>query len=410
MGISLMGMVPMHKGMVSMHYRYPYPWIWILCGYGLGSAPRHPWVYPRRTLSMRFPQVFGLSGRCLTALLGEFGHFDPIWCILMVPASSVGVIECMHMFSVPGWWLDPSVSFAQPFALMVGGFGGFDSIRCVLTVSGVIVGVNVFVSTLGMSIDQVDVSTWLPTPSVSLTPCFVSPGPRYVPAPSPWLILAISGLFGALSTSAHPLKSSARPLDLSMWPSEASALLLGWCMSFACQRTCSRCTCGISPLRGFSNLMDTVTSVSGSFGVLLSFWGMDCPLELCVQLIAAPPTLSPLSSRLCCLGKWILGFGCPFECCTLAFMHPIGWGMYRVDLCWCFTVFLGWFHEDGIGPLPVIIPDVLSAILGAGKAIPSFWFPSCTVHCCCPLLSAVSWSSPLDVPSGTFGRSPGSLG
>ena len=48
-------------------------------------------------LSMRFLQVFGLSGHCLTALLGEFGHFDPIWHILMVPASSVGVIECIVM-------------------------------------------------------------------------------------------------------------------------------------------------------------------------------------------------------------------------------------------------------------------------------------------------------------------------
>ena len=33
----------------------------------------------------------------------------------------------------------------------------------------------------------------------------------------------------------------------------------------------------------------------------------------------------------------------------------------------------------------------------------------CVVHCWCPLLSAVSWLSPLNIPSGVFSGSPGSL-
>ena len=62
-----------------------------------------------------------------------------------------------------------------------------------------------------------------------------------------------------------------------------------------------------------------------------------------------------------------------------------------------------------MGPLPVDISDILSAKLGAGEAILSFRVTSCMVCCHCPPFSAVSWMSPLNIPSGMFSGSPGSL-
>ena len=214
-----------------------------------------------------------------------------------------------------------------------------------------------------VSQSPLDASIWLPKPSIVSMTCFVSPAPRYVSVLSPQLILAISGLFDTFRASIHPLKSSTRPLNLSMWPSETSTPLLGWCMSSACQHTRSRHTCGISLLPGLSNSMDTVTSMSGLFWGCASFWGIDCLLELCVQMFAVTLTLSPLSGNLCHLGECLLGLGCPFESCTLKFVHLIGWGMCWVDLCWCFTVFLGHFRKDGD------ILDVLSANWGLVKPL-----------------------------------------
>ena len=75
--------------------------------------------------SVGFPQPFGLSGSRFVALIGRFGHFDSIGHMLMVPASSAGVIEYMHIFSVHGVLLDLSVLFAQPFVPLVSGFHSF---------------------------------------------------------------------------------------------------------------------------------------------------------------------------------------------------------------------------------------------------------------------------------------------
>ena len=63
-----------------------------------------------------------------------------------------------------------------------------------------------------------------------------------------------------------------------------------------------------------------------------------------------------------------------------------------------------------MGSSPVVTSDVLSAILGAGEAISLFRVTLHVVCCHFPLLSAISWSTPLDIPSGAFGRFPRSLG
>ena len=80
-------------------------------------------------------KLFDSCECCFAAPLGEFCVFGLFGCILMFPASFAGVIVCVRMFSVPGWFLDPSVSFAQPFVPMVSGFGSFDSIGRILMVS-----------------------------------------------------------------------------------------------------------------------------------------------------------------------------------------------------------------------------------------------------------------------------------
>ena len=87
--------------------------------------------------------------------------------------------------------------------------------------------------------------------------------------------------------SVQALDTSVWPLDISACPFDASTRHPGPFMSSACQCMLARRTHGISLLHGVSNSMDMVTSVLGSFGVHASFWGIECPLELCVQPLAA---------------------------------------------------------------------------------------------------------------------------
>ena len=193
----------------------------------------------------------------------------------MFPASFAGVLICVCMFSVCGWFLNLSVSFARLFAPMVSGSGHFASVGRVLMVPGTIVGITL--------------------------------------------------QFDMFRVSVQALDTSISPCDPSVWPPRPFG-------SSACQCTLARCTCSISPLRGVSDSMDMVMSVLGSFGVHASFWGIDCPLELYVGLTAAPLSLSPSSGSLCHLGKLIIGFRCLFECCAWAFACPFGRGLYQVDL------------------------------------------------------------------------------
>jgi len=119
-------------------------------------------------------------------------------------------------------------------------------------------------------------------------------------------------------------------------------------MSAVCQLVPPRYMHGTPPLAGPSNSIDFVTSASDSFevsiglspllllalfGLAVSFWGIGCPLKLGALPFVAHTCLSPSSGGLCRLGKWIMGFGCPFECCALAFARVFGRGMYQVDFC-----------------------------------------------------------------------------
>ncbi|KIM55007.1 hypothetical protein SCLCIDRAFT_30707 [Scleroderma citrinum Foug A] len=121
-------------------------WHGCLCGsilsvYGVLAFISMLWL-PMRALDpfVRFPQVFGLSECCLAASLAVFTSFVTLWPSVHVLNASAwspmlfgssehdvalpaGVIICMHMFSMRGWFLDLSVSFARPFAPMVLHFG-----------------------------------------------------------------------------------------------------------------------------------------------------------------------------------------------------------------------------------------------------------------------------------------------
>ena len=88
---------------------------------------------------VRFPQVFGLSERCLAASLGEFcvlGSFGLALTILVtfvaVFTSFVTLWPSVHVLNAPVWSPMPFRSFARPFAPMVSGSGCFDSIWHVL--------------------------------------------------------------------------------------------------------------------------------------------------------------------------------------------------------------------------------------------------------------------------------------
>ena len=99
-------------------------------------------------ISIWFLQLFGSSECDVVLPAGEFGIWGSIWHILMFPTSSAGVIMCVHMFRMPGWWLDPSVSSG----CLVSGFGGFDSIGHILMVSASSAGVSILFPVFCMSI------------------------------------------------------------------------------------------------------------------------------------------------------------------------------------------------------------------------------------------------------------------
>ena len=66
-------------------------------------------------LSPWFPQSFGLSGRPLAVLPGEFGHFCPFALILTASASSAGVSVSFAMLCTSVCTFDVSEWFPQLF-------------------------------------------------------------------------------------------------------------------------------------------------------------------------------------------------------------------------------------------------------------------------------------------------------
>ena len=76
--------------------------------------------FPMLSLSLHLLDRFVVSPKlfdsCEAPPLGEFRGFGSFGCVLMFPASFAGVIARVCMFGMPRWFLDPSVSFAQPFA------------------------------------------------------------------------------------------------------------------------------------------------------------------------------------------------------------------------------------------------------------------------------------------------------
>ncbi|KIM57853.1 hypothetical protein SCLCIDRAFT_1116534 [Scleroderma citrinum Foug A] len=103
----------------------------------------------------------------------------------MFPASFAGVIVCVRMFSVPGWFLDPSVSFAQPFVPMPFPCHSMSMYTLDLSpwflqpfgLSGrplaVLPGVSVSFAMLCTSVCTFDMSEWFPQLFGSSECCFV---------------------------------------------------------------------------------------------------------------------------------------------------------------------------------------------------------------------------------------------
>ena len=134
-------------------------------------------------------------------------------------------------------------------------------------ISGASAGIFTSVLTLKMSLCQVDTSVWLPMPSISLMLRFVPLAPRYMSAPSPLLIPAVSAPLDVFEVSVWPVDPSAWPLNASAQPLNSSAQLPGPFASPVRIRMLPRHMCGIPPLSRFSSSIDMVTSSSDSFGV-----------------------------------------------------------------------------------------------------------------------------------------------
>ena len=88
--------------------------------------------------------------------------------------------------------LDASVQFLKPFtssehclAAPIGESGGLAFSQGILTFSGAFADLFTSVPTLETSLIPLDMSAWLPMPSITLTLCFMSLVPRYILAPSP---------------------------------------------------------------------------------------------------------------------------------------------------------------------------------------------------------------------------------
>ena len=149
--------------------------------------------------------------------LDEFHVSGSFGCVLMFPASFAGVIVRVRMFSMRGWFLDPSVSFAQPFASTVSGSGGFDSIGRILMVSTLSSAVSMSYPALGMSMYMLDLSAWFPQPfSLSGRPLAALSG-EFGRFCSFRLVLMVSTSSGGVSVSFAMLCMPVCTFDVSEW-------------------------------------------------------------------------------------------------------------------------------------------------------------------------------------------------
>ena len=121
----------------------------------------------------------------VSCVLGEFCILCPIQRILtflVVFSAIFALFSTMWASMNP---LDASVQFLKPseccFAASIGESGSLACSRGILTFSGAFADLFMAVPMLGTAPIPLDTSVWLPTPSVTSTPRFVSPVPRYVP-------------------------------------------------------------------------------------------------------------------------------------------------------------------------------------------------------------------------------------
>ena len=96
-------------------------------------------------------------------------RFDPIACILMVSASSLAISTLypalgmsMYMLDLSAWFLQPFGLSGRPLAALSGEFGCFCSFRLLLTVSTSSGGVSVSFAMLCMPVCTFDMSEWFP--------------------------------------------------------------------------------------------------------------------------------------------------------------------------------------------------------------------------------------------------------
>ena len=109
-------------------------------------------------LTMQCPILFGLSGHCLAASTGEFGVFEPFWHMLTLSISFSAVFTLSAMLCASMHTIDTSIGFPKVFgpsghclAALIGESGGLVFFWGVLTFSGEFVGFIMSISTLGMS-------------------------------------------------------------------------------------------------------------------------------------------------------------------------------------------------------------------------------------------------------------------
>ena len=163
------------------------------------------------------PKPFNSCECCFSPPLGEFRVFGSFGCVLMFPASFAGVIVRVRMFSMLGWFLDLSVSFAQPFAPMVSGSGGFDSIGRILMVSTSSSAVSTSYPALGMSMYTLDLLVWFPQPfGLSGRPLAALSG-EFGRFCSFRLVLTVSASSGGVPVSFSILCKPVCTFDMSEW-------------------------------------------------------------------------------------------------------------------------------------------------------------------------------------------------